>query len=499
MNTSSLIQKVWNFCHTLRDDGVGYGDYLEQLTYLLFLKMAHEYAQEPYNRNTNIPSGYDWAALRSKTGEPLEAHYLSTLHKLGNESGMLGAIFFKAQNKIQDPAKLSRLVQMIDAESWVGMEADTKGDLYEGLLQKNAEDTKSGAGQYFTPRALIQAMVACMQPEPLKTIADPACGTGGFFLAANEWLSGTGKWLKDNAEWLNRPRQNLDKKQKEFLRDSTFFGNEIVPSTRRMCLMNLFLHNIGELYGEPKVDRADALIADSGKRFDYVLANPPFGKKSSMTITNEEGEEDKDALTYERQDFWETTSNKQLNFLQHIVTILKQDGKAAVVLPDNVLFEGGAGEKIRRKLLETCDVHTLLRLPTGIFYANGVKANVLFFDAKPKDGQTHTKGTWIYDLRTNKHFTLKTKTLKLEDLRDFIACYHPENRHERQETERFKYFSYDEMIARDKASLDIFWLKDDSLDNLDDLPPPDVLQQEIIDHLEAALAAFRDVAVGLQR
>jgi type I restriction enzyme M protein len=499
MNTSSLIQKVWNFCHTLRDDGVGYGDYLEQLTYLLFLKMAHEYAQEPYNRDTHIPAGYDWAALRSKTGEPLEAHYLATLHKLGNESGMLGAIFFKAQNKIQDPAKLSRLVQMIDAESWVGMEADTKGDLYEGLLQKNAEDTKSGAGQYFTPRALIQAMVACMQPEPLKTIADPACGTGGFFLSANEWLSGTGKWLKDNADWLNRPPQKLDKKQKEFLRDQTFFGNEIVPSTRRMCLMNLFLHNIGELDGEPKVDRADALIADSGKRFDYVLANPPFGKKSSMTITNEEGEEDKNSLTYERQDFWETTSNKQLNFLQHIVTILKQDGKAAVVLPDNVLFEGGAGEKIRRKLLETCDVHTLLRLPTGIFYANGVKANVLFFDAKPKDGQTHTQGTWIYDLRTNKHFTLKTKTLKLEDLCDFIVCYHPENRHERQETERFKYFIYEEMIARDKASLDIFWLKDDSLDNLDDLPPPEVLQQEIIDHLEAALASFRDVAIGLQR
>jgi type I restriction enzyme M protein len=499
MNTSSLIQKVWNFCHTLRDDGVGYGDYLEQLTYLLFLKMAHEYAQEPYNRDTHIPAGYDWAALRSKTGEPLEAHYLATLHKLGNESGMLGAIFFKAQNKIQDSAKLSRLVQMIDAESWVGMEADTKGDLYEGLLQKNAEDTKSGAGQYFTPRALIQAMVACMQPEPLKTIADPACGTGGFFLSANEWLSGTGKWLKDNADWLNRPPQKLDKKQKEFLRDQTFFGNEIVPSTRRMCLMNLFLHNIGELDGEPKVDRADALIADSGKRFDYVLANPPFGKKSSMTITNEEGEEDKNSLTYERQDFWETTSNKQLNFLQHIVTILKQDGKAAVVLPDNVLFEGGAGEKIRRKLLETCDVHTLLRLPTGIFYANGVKANVLFFDAKPKDGQVHTQGTWIYDLRTNKHFTLKTKTLKLEDLCDFIVCYHPENRHERQETERFKYFIYEEMIARDKASLDIFWLKDDSLDNLDDLPPPEVLQQEIIDHLEAALASFRDVAIGLQR
>ena len=481
MNTSSLIQKVWNFCHTLRDDGVGYGDYLEQLTYLLFLKMAHEYAQEPYNRDTHIPKGYDWPHLKSRVGEPLEAQYLATLHKLGSEPGMLGAIFFKAQNKIQDPAKLSRLVQLIDAESWVGMDADTKGDLYEGLLQKNAEDTKSGAGQYFTPRALIQAMVECVRPEPLKTIADPACGTGGFFLGAQQWLLA----------------QGLNRKAAEFLRHQTFHGNEIVAGTRRMCLMNLFLHNIGDLTGEPTVDRADALIADTGKRFDYVLANPPFGKKSSMTITNADGDEDRDALTYERQDFWETTSNKQLNFLQHIVTILKDNGQASVVLPDNVLFEGGAGEKIRRKLLETCDVHTVLRLPTGIFYAQGVKANVVFFDARPKDGKVHTKDVWFYDLRTNKHFTLKTRTLKLDDLQDFIACYHPENRHQRSETERFKRYSYAELMARDKASLDIFWLKDDSLDNLDELPPPDVLQQEIIDHLEAALAAFRDVAAGL--
>jgi type I restriction enzyme M protein len=483
MTTSTLIQKVWNFCHTLRDDGVGYGDYLEQLTYLLFLKMAHEYAQEPYNRKSRIPKGYGWASLRSKTGEPLEAHYLVTLHKLGQETGMLGAIFFKAQNKIQDPAKLSRLVQMIDEQSWVGMDADTKGDLYEGLLQKNAEDTKSGAGQYFTPRPIIQAMVECLRPAPGKTIADPACGTGGFFLGAYSWLT--------------RPDVKLNKRQKEFLRDNTFYGNEIVPSTRRLCLMNLFLHNIGELEGEPSVDRSDALIAEPRVKVDYVLANPPFGKKSSMTITNEEGEEDRDALTYERQDFWETTSNKQLNFLQHIVSMLKVNGKAAVVLPDNVLFEGGAGEKIRRKLLETCDVHTILRLPTGIFYAQGVKANVVFFDNAPKDGRVHTKGVWFYDMRTNKHFTLKTRTLKLDDLQDFVACYHPENRHERKETERFKFYRYDDLIDRDKASLDIFWLRDDSLDNLDDLPPPDVLQQEIIEHLEAALASFREMAIGL--
>ncbi len=497
MNTNTLVQKVWNFCHTLRDDGVGYGDYLEQLTYLLFLKLAHEYAQEPYNRDTHVPKGYDWLSLTSKVGEPLEAQYLSVLHKLGQEPGMLGAIFFKAQNKIQDPAKLSRLVQLIDAENWISLDADTKGDLYEGLLQKNAEDTKSGAGQYFTPRAIIQAMVACMRPQPMKTIADPACGTGGFFLIANEWLSGTGDWLKQNGAWLNRDLKKLNTAEAKFLRKETFFGNEIVPNTRRMCLMNLFLHNIGELDGEPSVERSDALISEPKQKVDYVLANPPFGKKSSMTITNEDGEEDKDALTYERQDFWETTSNKQLNFMQHIVSMLKVTGKAAVVLPDNVLFEGGAGEKIRRKLLENCDVHTILRLPTGIFYAQGVKANVVFFDAKPKDGQVHTKGIWFYDLRTNKHFTLKTRTLKLDDLQDFVTCYNPENRHERTETERFKYFSYDELIARDKASLDIFWLKDDSLDNLDDLPPPDVLQQEIIEHLEAALASFRDVAVGL--
>ncbi|MDO4232053.1 MAG: class I SAM-dependent DNA methyltransferase [Lautropia sp.] len=482
MNAAALVQKVWNFCHTLRDDGVGYGDYLEQLTYLLFLKMAHEYAQEPYNRKT-IPKEYDWASLKDKTGANLEAQYLNILHTLGQKPGMLGAIFFKAQNRIQDPAKLARLVRMIDEEEWVGLEADVKGDLYEGLLQKNAEDTKSGAGQYFTPRALISAMVACVRPEPKKTIADPACGTGGFFLGAYNWL--------------NRPDARLDKSQQEFLKHQTFFGNEIVPGTRRLCLMNLFLHNIGELDGQPSIDRSDALIESPKARYDYVLANPPFGKKSSMTITNEEGEEDRESLTYERQDFWETTSNKQLNFLQHIVSMLKDTGKAAVVLPDNVLFEGGVGERIRRKLMETCDVHTILRLPTGIFYAQGVKANVVFFDAHPKDGKVKTKGIWFYDLRTNKRFTLKTRPLKEEDLQDFIRCYNPENRHQRTESERFKFYSHADLISRDKASLDVFWLKDESLDNLDDLPPPDVLQQEIIEHLEAALAAFRDVAAGL--
>jgi len=499
MNTSNLVQKIWNFCHTLRDDGVGYGDYLEQLTYLLFLKMADEYSKKPYFQDSTIPSMYDWESLLNKSGDSLEEHYLLVLHRLGQQPGVLGAIFFKAQNKIQDAAKLSRLVQLIDAESWVGMDTDAKGDLYEGLLQKNAEDTKSGAGQYFTPRALIQAIVACIRPTPLKTIADPACGTGGFFLVANEWLNGKSDWIKDNSGWLEHKPKKLNDKESTFLRNETFHGNEIVPNTRRLCLMNLFLHNIGGLVGDPSVDRSDALTTQPKLQVDYVLANPPFGKKSSMTITNEDGDEALDALTYQRPDFWETTSNKQLNFLQHIVTMLKSDGKAAVVLPDNVLFEGGAGEKIRKKLLETCDVHTILRLPSGIFYAHGVKANVVFFDAKPKNDSVHTKGIWFYDLRTNQHFTLKTRPLRLEDLRDFITCYSPNDTSKRRETERFKYYSYEELISRDKASLDLFWLKNNDLDDVNDLPPPQVLQLEIIDHLEAALNAFRDVASGLPK
>lgn len=351
MNASTLVQKVWNYCHTLRDDGVGYGDYLEQLTYLLFLKMAHELS-EASDVRIPIPVSYAWPTICNKSVAKLAEHYGKALKALAKTEGMLGAIFYKAENKIPDPAKLARIIKMIDEEKWTSLDADVKGDMYEGLLQKNAEDTKSGAGQYFTPRPLIDAIVACMRPEPLKTIADPACGTGGFFLSARNWMVNNHK---------------LTKKQKDFLRDNTFYGNEIVPSTRRLCLMNLFLHDIGRIDGEPEVARADALVNKPEKLVDYVLANPPFGKKSSMTFTNEEGEEDKDAMIYERPDFWATTTNKQLNFLQHIVAMLKDGGKAAVVLPDNVLFEAGVGERIRRKLLETCNVHTILRLPTGLF------------------------------------------------------------------------------------------------------------------------------------
>jgi len=489
-NTTSIISKVWSFCDVLRDDGVGYGDYLEQLTYLLFLKMADEYSKPPHKRQTGIPAEYNWESLRTLRGAELETHYLETLRTLGQQQGMLGQIFTKAQNKIQDPAKLSRIIDMVDKENWVIMGADVKGDIYEGLLEKNAEDTKSGAGQYFTPRALIWAMVECIRPEPQRAIADPSCGTGGFFLAAYDFL------VKNH---------QLDRDQKEFLKFQTFRGNEIVANTRRLALMNMFLHNIGDISSESMISSQDALIADSGDRFDYVLANPPFGKKSSMTFTNEEGEQEEEDLTYNRQDFWATTSNKQLNFVQHIRTILKTTGKGAIVVPDNVLFEGGAGEKVRQKLLNNTDFHTILRLPTGVFYKQGVKANVIFFDNKPAAKDPWTKEVRHYDFRTNIHFTLKKNPLRREDLKDFIECYNPANRHQRQETwsetnpeGRWRKFTYEELIARDKTSLDIFWLRDKSLTDLDNLPDPDVLALEIIENLEAGLESFRAIASRLQ-
>lgn len=490
MSPQTIINKVWNFANLLRDDGMSYGDYLEQMTYLLFLKMADEYSQPPYNRDVKVPENYNWQKLKNLIGADLEKQYILTLNELSKQKNILGDIFSKSQNKIQDPAKLSKMVNMIDAEKWTLMGADVKGDIYEGILERNAEDTKSGAGQYFTPRPLIKIIVECIKPEAKKTIADPACGTGGFFLASYDYLVS----------------KELNKEEKEFLKKETFFGNEIVSSTRRLALMNLFLHNIGEIDGEAMISGQDALITEPSKKVDYVLANPPFGKKSSMTFTNESGVEDKDELTYNREDFWTTTSNKQLNFVQHIYSMLKSDGKAAVVLPDNVLFEGGAGEVIRKKLLEKTNLHTILRLPTGIFYANGVKANVLFFDNKITKKDPWTKEIWFYDYRTNIHHTKKKNPMKSENLEDFIKCYKPDDITDRIETwseenpeGRWKKYSYEEIISRDKTSLDIFWLKDKSLTNLEDLPDPDILASEIIENLEAGLESFRSVLNSLEK
>ena len=438
--TDRIVQKLWSYCTVLRDDGLSYQDYLEQLTALLFLKMAEERATLTGNEQP-IPEGYRWNDLAAPKmeGTALETHYRATLRVLGQQGGMLGLIFRKAQNKIQDPAKLRQLiVELIGKEQWLSMTADVKGDAYEGLLERNAQDVKSGAGQYFTPRPLIDAIVDVVRPQPGEVIADPACGTGGFLLAAHAHLA----------------KNKLDRRQKKHLRYDALRGVELVEGVARLCAMNLFLHGIGPDDTKrtvPIESGEDALRNAPTDLVDVVLTNPPFGKKSSITVVTEDGEAGKQALTYNRTDFWTSTSNKQLNFVQHVKSMLKMHGRAAVVVPDNVLFEGGAGEKVRRKPLDECELHTVLRLPTGIWYAQGVKANVIFFDRKPAQETPWTQKVWFYDLRTNKHFTLKQRRLTRGDLDDFVTCYHADNRHERQPTwtektpeGRWRVYSYDE-------------------------------------------------------
>src|ERR1700738_3068041 len=482
--SQQIVQKLWNYCNILRDDGLSYGDYVEQLTFLLFLKMADEQTRPPFNNKSFIVGKFSWPELLKRDGHELEVQYRHTLEELGKQPGLIGVIFRKAQSKIQDPAKLRRLVvDLIDREQWSSLDTDVKGDAYEGLLQKNAEDVKSGAGQYFTPRPLIRAIVDVMQPQPGETICDPACGTGGFLLIAHEFI---------------RNHNRLDKKQLTFLNTEQLRGVELVDSVARLCCMNLVLHGIGADATHVPVMVKDALAGKHGE-YEMVLTNPPFGKKSSVTIVNEAGDEEKQSLVVHRDDFWASTSNKQLNFLQHVFTILKQHGRAAIVVPDNILFEGGAGETVRRELLKQADVHTLLRLPTGIFYAQGVKANVLFFDRKPASEKPWTQKLWIYDLRTNQHFTLKEITLKRSDLDEFVQCFHPQNRHERIESERFKGFAYEDLLKRDKVNLDIFWLRDESLEDSANLPDPDILALEIAEELEAALEQFAAIAEDLKR
>ncbi|MHB1403825.1 MAG: type I restriction-modification system subunit M [Thiobacillus sp.] len=498
MNPASIVQKLWNYCNVLRDDGMSYGDYVEQLTYLLFLKMADERTRKPYDQKSIVPDEYSWQSLIKRDGDELFDHYRHILEALGREKGLLGLIFGKSQNKFQDPAKLRRLiVDLIDKENWSRMSADVKGDAYEGLLNKNAVESPKGAGQYFTPRPLIRAIVDAVAPQPGEQICDPACGTGGFLLAAHDYVASN---------------EHLTSAEKKNLKENTFKGCELVPGVARLCAMNMLLHGIGSPEYEPVVV-SDSLAADPQERFQLVLTNPPFGKKSSVTIVGEDGRAAKERESYERDDFWTTTSNKQLNFLQHVKTLLAINGRAAVVVPDNVLFEGGAGETIRRRLLDECDVHTLLRLPTGLFYAQGVKANVLFFDKKPASEEPWTRKLWIYDLRTNMHFTLKTNPLKRSDLDDFVKCYKTDARARRKDTwsadlkelspgqteykGRWRGFSYDEIVARDKASLDIFWLRDESLEDSDNLPEPGVIAQEIVADLEAALVQFKEIAMDL--
>jgi type I restriction enzyme M protein len=490
-----IVQKLWSYCNILRDDGLSYPDYVEQLTYLLFLKMAHELAANSPKRASIIPDGYDWQSLVSKKArKELHAHYGDILEVLADGNGMLGIIFHKAENKIRDPAKLQLLVvDLIDKRNWSDLDIDVKGDAYEGLLEKNAQDTKSGAGQYFTPRPVIQAIVECVRPQLGEIIYDPASGTCGFLLAAYDYI------IEHNPDMTHE--------QREHLRLKAFRGVELVSAVTRLGAMNMLLHGIGpraDEEGDPPIITDDSLSSDPEERYEVILTNPPFGKKSSITTLNERGERERQALNIVRPDFIVSTSNKQLNFLQHINTTLRADGRAAVVIPDNVLFEGGAGETIRRHFLNNYDVHTLLRLPPGIFYAQGIKTNVLFFDRKLLPNKPSTKKLWIYDLRTNMHFTLRTKRLERSDLNEFVACYSPENRNLRKATwssknpnGRWRAYTYEELTRRDKCNLDIFWLKDEAQDSLNSKVDPGELATEIMEDLQAAMLQISEIASDL--
>jgi type I restriction enzyme M protein len=490
-STNALVTKLWNYCTVLRDDGLSTIDYVEQLSYLLFLKMADELANLPKELGgvRVVPQGFDWPSLISKKGAKLEVQYRNILQELAKHPGTtLGTVFAKSQNRISDPAKLEKLVvELIGKQDWTIQGVDVKGDAYEGLLAKGAEDQKTGAGQYFTPRAVIDAMVDCALPLPTDTIIDPACGTAGFLIAA-------GAYIREHHQG------KMTREQAERLTSGALRGVELVPGTARLAAMNMLLHNLCTPDSATLIETRDALAAKSEVHATLVLANPPFGKKSSITVIGEGGKAEKEDIAYERPDFWTTTTNKQLNFVQHIASLLAIDGRAAVVLPDNVLFEGGVGEKVRRRLLQDFDVHTMLRLPTGIFYAGGVKANVLFFDKKiPRtDNQPWTTKLWIYDFRTAQHFTGKQIPLRRHHLDDFVRCYRPGvDRARREETNEFKVFTYDELIARDKVNLDITWLKDPAYDNADSQLPPAVIAREIVEDLEAALAEFAAVADAL--
>jgi type I restriction enzyme M protein len=479
-----LVDKLWNFCNLLRDVGVSTIEYTEQLTYLLFLKMAHERETRPLNPEKIVPQDCSWQLLLDNDGDDLVNAYRYILETLAKQPGTLGVIFRKAQNEIQNPALLERLIkELINKENWSAAGVDIKGDAYEGLLAKGAEDEKSGAGQYFTPRALIAAMVDVIQPTVKDTVIDPACGTGGFLLAAYAYAS--------------KDAENLTPDEKEHLRDNFVSGVELVDGTARLAAMNMLLHGMGRADGPSPIEVRDGLTADPGRRWSVVLANPPFGVKSSVALIGDDGKKTKDNLEIVRDDFWVTTSNKQLNFVQHIKTIMDINGRAAVVLPDNVLFEGGAGETLRKRLLKEFDVHTLIRLPTGIFYAGAVKANVLFFDKKPAGDKPWTTKLWVYDFRTNQHFTMKQNPLRREHLDEFVDAYKPGNRGKRKESERFKAFTYEEIIARDKANLDIIWLKDDSLEDAADLPSPEILAREIMEELQVAIGEFTAIVAAL--
>lgn len=464
---SDIVQKLWGFCHTLRHDGVDYGDYIEQLTYLLFLKMADEKA-------VVIPKGCDWESLKALSGTKLTDHYNDVLRKLRESEGLLGAIFTQATSRFNNPVNLRRLIDMIDEEEWSSLGVDVKGAAFEGLLEKAASEGKKGAGQYFTPRPLIQSICRVMKPDPRGkqefTIDDPACGTGGFLVGSYEWL-------------VNMSKGVFDRSEARRIRTATYYGQELVARPRRLALMNLYLHGV-----EPHIYLGDTVYEpDRGERYDVVLTNPPFGTKGANQAPD-------------RDDFTIETSNKQLNFLQHVMNTLKPGGRAAVVLPDNCLFEDKAGE-VFQILMQDCNLHTILRLPRGTFtpYSQGVKANVIFFQkGRP------TENVWIFDGRSNvPGITKKDRPLTKEHFKEFEECYGKDpsglsKRTDTGETGRFRKFSVDEVKKRD-YKLDITWLKDESLEENGDLPDPQDLAAEAITELEVVVDDLREIVALVEK
>jgi type I restriction enzyme M protein len=492
MDASQIGKRAWSYAGVLQDAGLSCFEYVEQLTLLLFLKMADQLTEEPYNRTPLVPPDFGWKALLPLDGAALEDHYRKSLETLGVKPGMLGVIFKGARCEIHNPALLKQLiVNLLDKVDWLSLPVDVKGTIYEELLSRSAQESSRGAGQYFTPRPVIEAICEVMQPTPSDTICDPAAGTGGFPCTVYNHV-------------LARHERDLDADEKRALREGMVECMELSPKVGRMCAMNLYLHGIGSEQTVVIHTGHDSLAATWSREYSMVLTNPPFGKKQSLLFVNEEGDTEREDQVVVREDFWTSTSNKQLNFVQHIYTLLRIDGRAAVVVPDNVLFEGGSGERVRRNLLQKCRVHTLLRLPTGIWYSPGVKANVLFFDKKEGRAKAWTDKLWVYDLRTNQHFTLKQKPIRRSDFDHFIACYRPGQMHERVETwsetspdGRWRCFEYDELLKRDKLSLDLFWIKDRSLTDTDALPEPEIIAAEIADDLEAALEQFTKIAARL--
>ena len=459
MNTTDIVQKLWRLCDILRDDGITYHEYVTELTFLLFLKMAKETGTEQ-----QLPAGYRWAELEAKEGIDQLNFYRALLLHLGSKgSARVQEIYANAQTALKVPRNLKKLVDAIDELDWYSARTEGLGDLYEGLLEKNASEKKSGAGQYFTPRPLIDAMVAVVKPQPGELVQDPAAGTCGFLIAADRYV----KALTDEHFTLSKAEQS-------FQRKSAFYGVELVPDTHRLALMNLMLHSIE---GDLKLGDTLAPLGAGLPKADVVLTNPPFGTKMGG------GKPTRDDLTFE-------TSNKQLAFLQHVVRTLKPGGRAAVVVPDNVLFEEGTGTLVRRDLLDKCDLHTILRLPTGIFYAAGVKTNVAFFTRGDKD-KANTKAVWFFDLRTNMPTFGKRTPFTREHFADFEKAYGADplgkaKRKDQGEAGRFRKFTREE-IAKRGDNLDISWLKDDSVTDHADLPEPDELAAEIVAQLQTAL------------